>query len=240
MQQKLDYDQVPQRLRRLLAPEQRQSSGANNYTHDVPEDNSSGSRPYLYESRAVERRSRTESNVSLPQELLTPDIEEPESFNPETLRSLLSLEGRKRHSVAVPPAPSEKMMRPQSERRVQSARSRHQNETIPGDEDRYPPLTSSEIDKLYSYDNFEDEEGLIDFIDDTDDIYDLDDVDDDEFFLATDFADPLPKSDHSQSVNYLDSIVVVEKRNGREDHERRCSTNLLTTCTNTCFKSHTL
>lgn len=197
-------DSIPDRLRKMLYPQSnnnsdRDGAGAEGYRR----------RPLLYESDTQVRRRYTESDIRLPPELLTPDEPEPDNLYPDTLRGLLNPESRVRHGMA---AASNIAQPPNKQRRVQSAGRQRSDPPQLSDGvyravravsvEELPPLEGD--DSLYEPDY--DETGLVDYYDSG-----ADESDDDEFFLATDFADPLPKSDYTQSVDYLDDIINEER-----------------------------
>lgn len=193
------FESIPDRLKRMMyPPNDRNGAGHNEYSH----------RPLLYESNNQgPRRRYTESDIRLPPELLTPDEPESDSLYPDTLRGLLNNESRARHSLA---APAQAFQPPVKQRRISSA-GRQRGDTHMDSVhhalraesvDELPPLEGD--DSLY-YTEYEREEPAE--YDEEDDY----NTDDDEFFLATDFADPLPKSDYTQSVDYLDDIMNEDR-----------------------------
>jgi len=136
-------------------------------------------RPLLYESRAHPRRRHTQDNIPQVQPWeTTPDPED--SLRPEEIRGLLSNEPSPRRRAATPSPP------PRPERLIRSAGARPRSDGI------------YRARRAISVEDVDSEDGVVDYYDNA--------SSEDEFFLATDFSDPLPKSNHSQSQNYLDGI----------------------------------
>lgn len=197
-------DSIPDRLKKMLYQPPQGSSDRDGACGEEYR-----RRPLLYESNTQARRRHTESDIRLPPELLTPDEPEPDNLYPDTLRGLLNTESRVRHSLA---APSNVAQPPTKQRRVQTAgRQRSEPQLTDGiyravqavSVEQLPPLEGD--DSLY--DPEYDDTGPASYYGDSGDGL----SDDDEFFLATDFADPLPRSDYTQSVDYLDDIINEER-----------------------------
>lgn len=224
-QQKVEPSSYMDQVRRLFGwPDQELHHPDYNYRHPQTEvQSSNGSsrssnverRPLLYESRVTPRRRHTETDIHLPPELLTPDNKEPESFSPDTLRGLLNSSSYHSLSTAIHGC-------------------EQQTGQIPGND---APRTSelNHMASLYSYNYGDDMEVYSDsnqdYTADSDDIYDIDDHsnnsddnddddDVDEFFLATDFADPLPKANYSQSTSCLHDLIS-EQQNHLTDFKQR-------------------
>ena len=203
----------PDQVRRLFGWPSRELSYRDQHQQLADSQSSNGDsdverRPLLYESRVTSRRRHTETDIHLPSELLTPDDEEPESFSPETLRGLLRSSSYRSHPLETQQCDEHQ---PQPINRSQSLFNSIASHTIEAPQSHGSFFNPHDG---YGGDTMEVYEDNQYSMTDSDAIYDVDydDEDDvDEFFLATDFADPLPKADYSQSVSCLQDLMYEQR-----------------------------
>ena len=169
-------------------------------------------RPLLYESKGRgTRRRRTDTDIQLPKSLLTADQDIPtENTNEDVLRSSTERHNSMESSLEQ----KSTFTRRRDNRRKFAGNDKLRRQTVAVDGIYYARRVMS-IEELPLSTSGDVEKGAV-----KSGAEDVATDSDDEFFLATDFVTPLPKSKYTQSVDYLDNIIR-EDTYSHHDIQRR-------------------